>query len=123
MSEQLHTNELARALAELILAQPKTPKKFRDSHLAEQIDTLLHEDRAKASQATEGPVRNRGPPEEAGAYTVEEFCRRFRISKSALYALWRAGRGPRVYRIGRAARISVDAARAWVAEREAEAAA
>ncbi len=126
MSEKTHTDELARILAGLILAQqPKTPQKFRDINLAEQIDALLRGDQSAPSQATAGPVRNRVPPltEEAAAYTIAEFCRRYRISRSALYAQWRAGHGPRIYRIGRTARISAEAAATWIAERESEAAA
>jgi predicted DNA-binding transcriptional regulator AlpA len=114
------TEELALALAKHILAQPRTPKKFHDSHVAEQIDALLRENQSETSQATAGPVRNRGPPEEPRAYTVDEFCHLFRISRSGIYALWRAGRGPRVFRFGRATRISADAALEWVAQREAE---
>jgi len=115
-----HTNELTRVLAELILAQqPGTPKKLHAVNLAEQIDALLREDQSELSQATAGSVRNRGPPQEAAAFTINEFCQRFRVSRSALYALWRAGRGPKIFRIGRSARISTDAAKEWVAEREA----
>jgi hypothetical protein len=40
---ETHTDELARILAKVILAQrPQTPKKLRDNRLAEQINALLH---------------------------------------------------------------------------------
>ncbi|MBM3545277.1 MAG: transcriptional regulator [Alphaproteobacteria bacterium] len=35
------------------------------------------------------------------SYTVDEFCTVERISRVALYALWKEGRGPRFYRNGK----------------------
>ena len=53
------------------------------------------------------------------AYTVREFCEAHRISRSALYGLWREGIGPRFISIGIKKLISVEAAEAWRREREA----
>jgi hypothetical protein len=62
-------------------------------------------------------------PARQGAFTVAEFCDCHRISRTKLYGLWKAGTGPRVMRIGTKVLISVEAAAAWRAEREAASAA
>jgi hypothetical protein len=54
------------------------------------------------------------------AYSVDEFCTKFRISRSKLYALWRDGRGPKFYQLGTVRRISDVAASDWCAELERE---
>jgi hypothetical protein len=55
-------------------------------------------------------------------YTINEFCIAHRVSRTALYALWSAGAGPRRIQIGagRSSKvlISVEAARAWRRQRE-----
>lgn len=45
------------------------------------------------------------------AYTVDEFCRAHRISRSKLYDLWRSGLGPRRMMIGTTVRISREASK------------
>jgi predicted DNA-binding transcriptional regulator AlpA len=57
------------------------------------------------------------PP--AAVYTIEEFCRAHRLSRSKLYQLWASGTGPRKMRIGAKVLISVEAATDWRREREA----
>ncbi|HLY55855.1 MAG TPA: hypothetical protein VKS60_09885 [Stellaceae bacterium] len=47
------------------------------------------------------------------ALTLSEFCTAYRIPKSTLYALWRVGRGPEFYRLGRRKFISAAAAEKW----------
>jgi hypothetical protein len=47
------------------------------------------------------------------AFTIAEFCRAHRVSRSWLYAEWRAGRGPRFKRIGRKKIITDEAAADW----------
>ncbi len=65
----------------------------------------------------------RGPTIEADesleAHTIESFCHAYQISRSALYDAWGRGEGPRFFRLGAARRISVQAGRDWVREREA----
>lgn len=61
------------------------------------------------------------PESSRAAFTVNEFCRAHRISRSALYALWRAGIGPRYISVGIKKLISFEAAAAWRREREAAA--
>jgi hypothetical protein len=58
----------------------------------------------------------------AVAFTVAEFCEAHRISRSWLYAEWKAGRGPRFMRAGTKKIITMEAAADWRCEREAEAA-
>jgi hypothetical protein len=57
------------------------------------------------------------------AFTVDEFCRLHRISRASLYNYWNAGVGPKVMRVGSRRLISIEAAREWRRQREAEAAA
>lgn len=47
--------------------------------------------------------------------TVDEFLTRSKISRSALYRLWREGRGPETLRINRRVLIPTDAASEWLA--------
>jgi hypothetical protein len=54
------------------------------------------------------------------SYTVDEFCKAERISRVALYAMWRDGRGPRFYMNGRCRRITHKARLYWQAAREAK---
>jgi hypothetical protein len=77
--------------------------------------------RAEAERRSEPEIaaRIQGPPEEQrAALTVDQFCLRYSISRSSLYEQWRAGLGPKFYRVGTAKRISVTSAEAWVRERE-----
>jgi hypothetical protein len=53
-------------------------------------------------------------------YTVDTFCQAERISRVALYAMWKEGKGPRFYFNGRCRRITHKARLDWQAEREAE---
>ncbi len=59
---------------------------------------------------------------EQQAYTVNEFCRAYAISRKALYDLWKAGQGPLSYKIGRSRRVSRRAAEVWQQALEAVAA-
>jgi transposase-like protein len=57
---------------------------------------------------------------EKDAYSVSEFCERHGFSKGHLYDQWRAGRGPRFFRLGDRRLISAEAAADWRREMEAE---
>jgi hypothetical protein len=57
------------------------------------------------------------------AYTIAEFCLAYRISRSKLYQLWAAGRGPRVMCVDAKKLISKPAADDWRRECEQESAA
>jgi hypothetical protein len=48
-----------------------------------------------------------------GAFTVNEFCQRFKMSRSSFYNLLRSGDGPELLRSGGRPRISFEAARKW----------
>jgi hypothetical protein len=56
------------------------------------------------------------------AFTIAEFCAVHRLSRSVLYKMWAAGKGPRIMRAGSKVLISIEAAGDWRREREAEAA-
>ena len=58
------------------------------------------------------------PPEPSS--TIGEFCSRRKISAPTFYKMLDEGKGPRIHRIGRSPRISFEAERDWVKEREAE---
>jgi hypothetical protein len=47
------------------------------------------------------------------SYTVDEFCKAERISRVALYGMWREGSGPRFYMNGRCRRITHAARIEW----------
>lgn len=53
-------------------------------------------------------------------YSIEDFCRAFRIGRSKLYQLWEQDKGPRTVKIGTRVLISADAAQEWLSSREAE---
>jgi hypothetical protein len=53
------------------------------------------------------------PRRERAAFTVDEFCDAYRVSRTTLYLLWRTGKGPKFYYCGTQKRISVPAAYAW----------
>ena len=61
------------------------------------------------------------PPLEAEPlfYGIAGFCEAHGISRSGLYALWRQGIGPKVIKLGKAVKISREAAAQWRAERQA----
>jgi len=70
-----------------------------------------------------GPARQRRA---AGAlfepsYTLAEFCQAERISRSKLYELWKAGKGPRFYLNGVCRIIPHSARVAWQQARMSEA--
>lgn len=48
--------------------------------------------------------------------TIGQFCRAHSIGRTTLYKLWKLGKGPAVFQVGRTKRIPADAARKWRAE-------
>jgi hypothetical protein len=73
---------------------------------------------ALQTAAGRGHIRGR-PKVERAALTVDQFCLRYNISRSTLYQQWRAGVGPRFFRVGTVKRISHQAAFDWIAASEA----
>ena len=61
------------------------------------------------------------PPAPPVAYSIDEFCAAHRISRAAIYNLWRDGLGPRWLHVGSRRIITVEAAQAWARAREAAA--
>jgi hypothetical protein len=57
-------------------------------------------------------------PTQANVFTVAEFCEAHRISKTSYYEMKAAGLGPAEMIIGRARRISFEAAAKWRKARE-----
>ena len=55
------------------------------------------------------------------SYTVDEFARTERISRSMLYKAWQEGWGPRFYLNGTCRRITHEARLEWQRQREAAA--
>jgi hypothetical protein len=47
------------------------------------------------------------------ALTIEQFCEAHRISRTHLHNMTKAGKGPRVMRLGRRVLISAEAAADW----------
>ena len=56
------------------------------------------------------------------SYTIDEFAKAERLSRSMLYKLWSQGQGPRFYYVGTVRRISHEARTEWHERLEAEAA-
>jgi hypothetical protein len=65
----------------------------------------------------------RGPPLQAAAYSIREFCAAHRLSQSMYFKMRSMGFGPREMHVGTRILITMEAAAAWRAEREAETAA
>ena len=55
---------------------------------------------------------------ERRAFTIEEFCKAYGISRALYYKLLRAGDGPRIAKIGSKTLISDEAATEWLRRRE-----
>jgi hypothetical protein len=53
------------------------------------------------------------------SFTVEEWCRYRKLSRSMFYMLQKRGMGPRTHKVGRLTRISKTSDATWLAEREA----
>lgn len=51
--------------------------------------------------------------EEKRAFTVAEFCAAYRIGRTKLYEMWKAGLGPLFYYVGSRRFIAADAAVVW----------
>ena len=51
--------------------------------------------------------------ENVAAYTVQEFCDAYRISKPKFYRIGRNGEAPQSIKIGNVRRIPISAAKAW----------
>jgi hypothetical protein len=60
--------------------------------------------------------------EAESSYTIDEFCKAERISRSMFYKLRSQGKAPRLFNAGTAVRISPEARREWRRKREDEAA-
>ncbi|MBO0715834.1 MAG: hypothetical protein J2P55_00665 [Rhizobiales bacterium] len=55
---------------------------------------------------------------EAGAYTIAEFCKAYRLSPAMFYKLRANGEGPDVMKVGSRTLISIEAATRWHRDRE-----
>lgn len=58
--------------------------------------------------------------DEPKAWTVDEFCREYRISRGTFYNLLKAGRGPKIMKVGSRTLISAEAGAAWCRRMEDE---
>jgi len=79
--------------------------------MVEKIDALL----AKPGGAAGAPVART-------SLTIKEFCERNHLSEGQYHKLRRVGKGPRTMKAGksRGVRISIEAEREWIAERETD---
>lgn len=55
-------------------------------------------------------------------YSIDEWCKMHGFSRAFFYKLQERGEAPNSFKVGRRVRISADANRYWLAQREAEAA-
>jgi hypothetical protein len=54
------------------------------------------------------------------ASTIAQFCADYQVSRTLLYELWKEGRGPVFFKVGRKTLISSHAAADWVKRMESE---
>src|SRR4051812_24972016 len=66
------------------------------------------------------PLRDKQRNDLLFAFTVNEFCRAHRISRSLFYELLRTGRGPVVMHVGKRTLVSVEASAAWRSQMESQ---
>jgi len=59
---------------------------------------------------------------ETTTYDVRRFCDANNVSRTHLYRLWAAGRGPKFFKLGKHIRITAEASAEWRAMMEATAA-
>jgi predicted DNA-binding transcriptional regulator AlpA len=52
------------------------------------------------------------------ALSVDQFCAKYGVCRASFYNLLKAGRGPKVMKLGSRTLISAEADEAWRAERE-----
>jgi len=45
--------------------------------------------------------------------TIAQFCKAHSIGRTTLWKLWREGKGPQFFKVGRTVRIPAEAARRW----------
>ena len=57
-----------------------------------------------------------------GAFTVDDFCKAYSISRAYYYVLTKKGKGPRFFHVGTRRLISYEAASEWQRSLEAKAA-
>jgi hypothetical protein len=62
------------------------------------------------------PARQQRAPVTRAAYSVDEFCEAYGISRCSLYTLWKSDIGPEYLLIGSRRRITVEAAKKWAAK-------
>ena len=55
------------------------------------------------------------------SFSIEQWCQRHNVSRSTYYKLLKAGKSPKTMKVLDCIRISEDADRQWVRDREAEA--
>lgn len=53
--------------------------------------------------------------------TISQWCERHKLSRASFYNLMKAGKAPRIMKVGSAVRITDDADRDWCRAREADA--
>jgi hypothetical protein len=78
-------------------------------------------DAPSALALIKSPTKQRGPPrstEDVDAFSIEEFCRRHRVSRSTFYNMRALGLGPKEMRVMGRALITREAAEAWRRARE-----
>ncbi|MGF6700556.1 putative DNA-binding transcriptional regulator AlpA [Paraburkholderia sp. MM5496-R1] len=59
------------------------------------------------------PPPKKTPPKDAPTLTIDEFCKRYALSRSHYFELKRQGRTPAEIRVGRKIVITAASARVW----------
>jgi hypothetical protein len=113
MHQSPHTaDDLAKAVTVLFSSGASTKA------LAAALAECFAATRSQAATPP-APAAAPAPNEEQLADTVNQFCARYRIGRSSLYAQWRDGVGPRYFKVGTQKRITRQAGLDWIKAREA----
>jgi predicted DNA-binding transcriptional regulator AlpA len=99
----------------------RIPADIAEKALTDAVVAALRANDQLPPQAVVSVGHNRGPPLEfePALYSIASFCQAHGVSRSALYKLWRLNIGPRVVKLGKAVKISREAAAQWRFERQA----
>jgi predicted DNA-binding transcriptional regulator AlpA len=63
-------------------------------------------------------IQHANAPAVRRAFTIEEFCKSYGISRALYYKLLKTGNGPRIAKIGSKTLIGDEAANEWLRARE-----
>lgn len=67
----------------------------------------------KGSASRRKSTRKRKQRSGSAAFSVDQFCVMYGVSRTFVYSMWKRGIGPRAMKVGRRTLISAEAAADW----------